>query len=178
MGGLSTWLVVGRFRGFSVERDGPSLRIHLGWLSLCYMKGDLEILLQDLLSGIVTQEEGVASEQEQVGDLRKEVSAADERAERFRDAARENETVIAELRVEVREGAARDAELKQLRVDVAGHAEKAKQVADRIDRLENEVEILTDDNDELSERLQASDARLKEALRNDATALAYFGVSR
>lgn len=50
--GYSCWVNVGRYRGFRVFRDGPSVRVYLGWVSICLAAADTEQVFANLLARV------------------------------------------------------------------------------------------------------------------------------
>lgn len=45
MKGLTLYIAIGRYGGFRVIKDGPSLRLILGWVAFGVMAVDLEVML-------------------------------------------------------------------------------------------------------------------------------------
>ena len=47
---LSFYASVGKWRGFHLIPDGPTLRVHIGWLAICFAKTDFVRLVTELLT--------------------------------------------------------------------------------------------------------------------------------
>ena len=48
MNGLTFYICIGKYGGFGIRPDGPALRIVLGWICICFMLTDIEIILDDV----------------------------------------------------------------------------------------------------------------------------------
>jgi hypothetical protein len=49
MKGFTFYVAAGRYGGWRIRIDGPSLRITLGWVSICFLLYDLEVAIKLLL---------------------------------------------------------------------------------------------------------------------------------
>lgn len=47
MNGFTVYVCVGRWAGFHILVDGPSLRIVLGWVAIAFCAFDIEVFLEE-----------------------------------------------------------------------------------------------------------------------------------
>ena len=48
MNGLTFYICFGQYGGFKISKDGPSLRLVLGWVAICLLWLDIEMLMGEL----------------------------------------------------------------------------------------------------------------------------------
>ena len=64
MKGFSFYIAFGRYGGWCIQRDGPSIRMTFGWVAICFLFYDLEVAMRILLDRSLEMEKEIATNQQ------------------------------------------------------------------------------------------------------------------
>jgi chromosome segregation ATPase len=163
--GFSSYLAVGKYKGFHIHKDGPSLRIILGWVSICFSSIAIEDLIDNLLKQLNEQDgysENMEKMKVEIRELQDRVESDDKKYlvamdqfKRDRDALNqeitENGKKLAVMKKEWYEA-------EQLhKKTIKDLIESNDGYQDEITDLEAEVESLKSDQDEFKSRAEGAE---------------------
>ena len=144
--GFSSYFATGKGKGWGIKKDGPSLRIDMGWISISWMSIDIQNLIEGLLEDLRKKD----AKESQVNDLSEKLSKRSE-----------------EMVVEEKELTKRQNEFSALSNK---HSEEVTKYKEKIDNWEAEYSDLDCDYESLreeNEKLEKKITLLTEKLENN-----------
>lgn len=160
--GFSTYFSIGDNNGIKIQKDGPSIRINLLWLTFCMGLFDIEKIIQSLLKDITSQENDsnkLKANSTNIDDLKNELKKSNNIIVKHKEIAlktkMELEEEIEQLKQALNKSTNNEALLK----------DTLEELTDDLDNLNDEVTDLGEINDEnnaLKEHVEILEKSIKD----------------
>ena len=153
--GFSSYFSIGKNKGWHIQKDGPSLRLDVGWISFSVMSIDIQNLIKGLLEELRAKDE----REKQVNELE------DKNKGRLEEISK-REVVIEcqqkEFRLLKEKASNFSAGVEVLEEQIKGYTNKIDGLNDEIIDLEDDNEIYKTEIDELKEGKEKLEKELQE----------------
>ena len=155
--GFSSYFSIGKTKGWQINKDGPSLRIDLGWISFSFMSIDIQNLIKGLLEELREKDnkekqvkelenqnaarlEEVNKRETEVENSQKEFILLKEKAncvDGLKKQIKEHETKIDDLSAEINDN---EAEIDDILADKDTYTEEIEDLKEIKAKLEKELQ--------------------------------------
>lgn len=159
--GLSFYVCIGEKKGWKIFKDGPSVRILIGRISVSFSCIDFEALLQDLLDAPVRDN----GKTQRISELEKELEQKQELITKGNEDQRVLQEKVTELEGNLK---SKDDSIEDLKGRIEDLTADKEELEEKVDKLDTDLCEASDENDSLEEingELDTENEELREKVK-------------